>query len=130
MKLTLRGVPPPKKNSRRIFRVGQKVVNIPSLRYSKWHDMAWCDMPKHIEKAEEPCSVRIEYWMPDRRRRDLSNITESIMDFLVDQGVLSDDNCSVVIWLAMRNMGRDKENPRTEIEICPSLFKLENWHTD
>ena len=87
-------------------------------------------MPRHIEKVTEPCDVSIKYWLPDRRRRDLSNMTESVMDLLVDRGVLTDDSCNVVIKLTQRAMGRDKENPRTEVEICPSLLELENWHTD
>ena len=88
------------------------------------------ELPKAMVKPMEPCEVRIEYWLPDRRKRDLTNMTESVMDLLVDRDIISDDNCGVVTWVSMRNRGRDKENPRTEIEICPSLLKLENWHTD
>lgn len=118
MKLTLKGIPSPKKNSRNIFRTASgKIVNIPSKNFAAWHDRVWMDMPQHIPRTPEPCSVTVAYYFPDRRRRDLSNLTESIMDLLVDRRVLSDDSWGCVPCVTMLSMGIDKENPRTEIEI-------------
>jgi Holliday junction resolvase RusA-like endonuclease len=55
--------------------------------------------------------------MPDNRRTDLSNKAESIMDLLVDNGILEDDCWQIVPILALQGMKVDKENPRAEIFI-------------
>ena len=92
-------------------------MSLPSLRYSRWHDSAWTSLPRYIPKVTEPCSVIISYWMPDNRRRDLTNITESIMDFLVDRGIISDDRWQVIGAITIASLGIDRENPRAEINI-------------
>jgi len=44
-------------------------------------------------------------------------MAESIMDFLVDVGVLEDDNYNVVPNLQLIYGGLARSNPRVEIEI-------------
>jgi Holliday junction resolvase RusA-like endonuclease len=55
--------------------------------------------------------------MPDAIRADLTNKAESIMDLLVDAGVLQDDNWNVVPEVILRCKGIDRTNPRAEITI-------------
>ena len=50
---------------------------------------------------------------------DLSNKAESIMDLLVDNGVIEDDNWFEVPALASTFGGVDKANPRAEVVIEP-----------
>lgn len=60
--------------------------------------------------------VTIRYYFPDWRRRDPDNYSgKMLLDGLVRCGVLEDDSFSCVsLRLEAR---KDKENPRTEIEI-------------
>lgn len=115
LRFTLAGVPPPKKNSRRIFTNKGKIVNLPSERHAAWHDRVWLEIPH--QQFHGPVTVTVRYWMPDNRRRDLSNLTESLMDELVDRQVIEDDTWQTVPILTMKAKGVDKEHPRTEVEI-------------
>jgi len=68
--------------------------------------------------------LRIEYrfYLPDRRRTDLSNKVESINDLFVKYGLLEDDNWEIIKELKVSWMGVDRENPRCEIDIY-SLYE-------
>ena len=56
------------------------------------------------------------FYCKDLRRRDVSNMLESINDLLVDAGIIEDDD-----WKHVRIGGADadldRENPRAEITI-------------
>lgn len=56
------------------------------------------------------------FYCKDLRRRDVSNMLESINDLLVDTGILKDDD-----WQHLRignaDAELDRENPRAEITI-------------
>lgn len=45
-----------------------------------------------LKTITEPCKVRIEAWMPDRRTRDLDNICKALLDALTKAGVWEDDS--------------------------------------
>ena len=62
-------------------------------------------------------TVRITYYLPDRRRRDPDNYSgKMLLDGLVSARILRDD-CFSCIRLELRG-ACDPENPRTEIELC------------
>jgi Holliday junction resolvase RusA-like endonuclease len=120
MHLTISGPIPSKKNSRIGIRVGNRNINIPSANYQKWHKQSKLKLIiLHIGKKTiyHTDSVYIKFYMQDNRRRDLTNQAESIMDLLVDCGILSDDCWSVVPKLTLEFSGLSKENPRAEVEI-------------
>jgi crossover junction endodeoxyribonuclease RusA len=48
---------------------------------------AWGKVPEGAR-----LSVRIEAWMPDRRRRDLDNLMKSTLDSITHAGVWEDDS--------------------------------------
>lgn len=110
---------PSKKNSVNIFVRNGIVMKTPSSQYRKWHEIAsWelkakRDIPRGVERAE----IEIAFYLPDARKTDLTNKAESIMDLLVDNGVLKDDNCSIVPKLTLMYNGIDRKNPRAEITI-------------
>lgn len=52
-----------------------------------------------------------------KRKADLTNKAESIMDALVDAGVLEDDNWFVCGDIRLLFGGIDRLNPRAEVEI-------------
>jgi len=115
MKLTIKGRIPSKKNQRDIFVRGGRIVNIPSEKYREWHREA----SKQIRNAKsgDYHNAHITMFAPDKRKADLTNKAESIMDLLVDNKVIKDDN-----WFEIENIvllfgGVDRENPRAEIEL-------------
>ena len=62
-------------------------------------------------------NVKCVYYMPTRRKVDLSNLIEASLDILVRAGVLEDDNCDVAAAHDGSRVYYDKENPRAEITI-------------
>lgn len=119
MKLTLYGRIPSKKNARVSFIRGGKMINIPSKNYQDWNKEAVSILKLSYtgSRIEKCIKVSLTFFSPDKRKYDLSNKTESVMDTLVDAGILEDDNYNVVPELILKHGGLDKENPRCEIEI-------------
>lgn len=76
---------------------------------------------KYTWKIKEPIvpqeQVILTFYPSNNRRCDLTNKAESIMDLLVDTGVLTDDNWHLVKSLRLEMGGVDKVNPRVEIVI-------------
>lgn len=94
-------------------------MTIPSKKYKEWHEEKMWEIKQFV--PDEPIAlckrIDIKFWFPDNRRTDLSNKKESIMDLLVDAGVLVDDCWQVTGQTTDTPMGIDKENPRAEIVI-------------
>lgn len=63
---------------------------------------------------EQPVWVSIQFWLPDNKKRDPSNLLKLIQDAL-SQTVIEDD--CLIYGLSWRRMGKDKENPRAEIRL-------------
>lgn len=66
--------------------------------------------------AEHPVTIALHFRHGDLRRRDSDNGTSSIMDLLVDMGVLKDDNWQIVRGIHVSNT-YEKGNPYCEIFI-------------
>ena len=117
IKFTIKLPPITKKNHQQIIfnrNTGHRMV-IPSPQYKQYeHDAAWFMPPK---KAEGQVNIKALFYMPTRRRVDLTNLLEAINDILVKYGVIEDDNSNVVVSVDGSRVLYDKENPRTEVEI-------------
>lgn len=61
--------------------------------------------------------VELIFYPSTRRKADATNKAESIMDLLVDAGIIEDDNWFIVPELSLKFGGVDKLNPRAEIII-------------
>jgi len=117
-KITLTGRIPSKKNSRNVFVRRGKPVNIPSDNYAEWHKQATVQLGSQPKIAfKSVCEVQMEFHMPDNRACDLTNKAESIMDLLVDYGIILDDKWQIIPRILLESKGVDKENPRVEIWI-------------
>jgi Holliday junction resolvase RusA-like endonuclease len=114
-----------KKNSQRIIRRGNRPMVIPSAQYKRYEHDAAQYMPEEPPMISEPVNVKTVFFMPTRRRVDLSNLLEAAHDVLVHYGVLKDDNCKVIVSVDGSRVRYDKDNPRTEIEITPA--EEETW---
>ena len=114
--ITLVGRVPSKKNSRITTRTGR---SFPSKAYSAWHVDASSQLlgaPIPRIKPEKVESIHIRFWSADKRKFDLTNKAESIMDLLVDNDIILDDNFSVVPKLSLDYMGVLKGG-KTEVDI-------------
>lgn len=88
--------------------------------YQAWHDERLFDIRRLTIPAKLPisaCVVVIKITFPDRRRSDLTNKAESIMDLLVDAGVLEDDSHDKSRGVMLFSNGVDSERPMAEITI-------------
>lgn len=110
--------PVTKKNSQRIFYAGGRVRIAPSAAYKAFERQA-ISFLRPLPKApiDTPCAVAARYYMPTRRRVDLTNLMEATHDVLVTAGVLADDNSRIIVSVDGSRVLYDKEHPRTEIEI-------------
>lgn len=116
MNITITGRVPSKKNSKRKIQRGHKTFMVPSKEHEEWHeDASWQLYTQKKQVGIERCSISIMFYMPDRRRADLTNKAESVMDLLVDNGILKDDSWQVVRPMTL-DAEYDKENPR--VEVC------------
>lgn len=117
--ISIKGRIPSKKNSRNVFAKNGRLFNIPSKQYAAWHKDAMeqlkdCRGFGIISKVD---NIELRFFAPDKRKFDLTNKAESIMDLLVDFGLLQDDNCEVVRDIRMIYSGVDKVNPRCDVTI-------------
>lgn len=69
------------------------------------------------EKINEPVTVKCLFYMPTKRRVDLTNLLNAILDILVKYEVIADDNSNIVYSVDGSRVLYDKENPRCEITI-------------
>lgn len=118
IKFTVNIPPISKKNSQRILTnkaTGKPFIS-PSQQYKDYEKAALWFMPK-IPPIDYPVNVKCLFYMPTRRKCDLTNMLEAIDDVLVKAGVLADDNYSIVESHDGSRIFYDKEKPRTEVEI-------------
>lgn len=117
----LEGSVPSKKNSRRVFARGGRVVNIPSKKYAEWHKEASRQIDDlSLPKLNPPYEITLCFWMKDNRRADLDNKAASILDLLQDCGVIEDDRWQVLPSVNARAMGISRDAPRVKIELKSS----------
>lgn len=120
LKITIPIAPRTKKNSMQIITVKGRPMLIPSKLYKQYEKDCKPFMPVLRQPKPYICSpvnVKCTYYMPTRRRVDLTNLLEATDDMLVHYGVLEDDNSNIIVSHDGSRVYYDKENPRTEIEI-------------
>lgn len=117
LKFTIPLPPRTKKNSQRIISRNGKAMIIPSKLYKEYEKMAGAYMPAIDKPIDEAVNVKAFYFMPSRRRVDLTNLHEALHDLLVYHGILADDNSKIIVSTDGSRVFHDKENPRTEVEI-------------
>jgi len=124
MIFSLKGRIPSKKNSKQIIRVRCRPIIISSSDYIRWEKTAVIMLRGQIALHKTPvplksCHVWIRFIMPDKRRRDLSNSAESVMDALVKAGIIEDDCWQVVKKLTLDCQIVNKDTCGAEITITP-----------
>ena len=123
LKFTIKVAPVSKKNHSQIIwnkRLNRPMV-IPSPQYIQYEKDAGWFMPK-CETIEDKVNIKAVFYMPTKRRCDLVNLQEALLDVLVKYGVIADDNYNIVHSMDGSYVDYDKENSRTEVEI----WQIEN----
>ena len=119
MKIILQGETPSKKNSRINTRSGR---SFPNARYQKWHKAVVTELNNLLLIREihvfTGCRVKLtaSFFHESLRRRDSDNQLSSILDTLVDAGILEDDNWKIIPEKHIYDF-YDKDNARVEIYI-------------
>lgn len=119
MKITIPVVPRSKKNSQQIIinpRTKRPMI-IQSKLYANFERECGLYLKKYKSNIDFRVNIKIEFYVPDKRKRDIANYIEAIQDILVKYEVLRDDNYNIVYSLDGTRIYVDKENPRVEIEI-------------
>lgn len=117
LRFTIPVAPRTKKNSQRIVTIGGHPRVIPSRAYKDYEEAAGYYLPHLKEPISAPVNVSAVFYMPTRRRVDLVNLEEALLDVLVRYGVLDDDNSKIVAMMDGSRVDYDKEYPRTECFI-------------
>ncbi len=116
--IELLGRVPSKKNSKRQIYRGGKMFMVPSKNHEEWHEeQTWYLHSLKLSKRVNIKKVSLYFHAPDKRKADLTNKAESIMDLLVDNGVINDDSWFDVPVVHLELIDVDKIRPRVKIII-------------
>ena len=124
---TIYGPPRTKKNSQQIRRTaaGRPFV-APSKAFVEYERSCLAQIKTPYRPLSAPVNVKCVYYMPTKRRVDLTNLLEATDDILVKAGVLADDCAAVVAGHDGSRVLLDRQRPRVEIEIT----EMEDGHGD
>ena len=122
--------PRSKKNSQQILinpRTRRPFI-APSSAYKAYRKAALMLIPAEARQGiDYPVNVKAVFYMPTRRKVDISNLNSALHDVLVDANVLSDDNRDVVAATDGSLVLYDHEHPRTEVTITKLGGEYEQW---
>lgn len=116
IKFTISIAPITKKNHQQIIYHSGRPMVIPSKQYLQYEKDAMWFLP-NVDTIEEKVNVKAVFYMPTKRRVDLTNLLQALLDVLVKYGILADDNSKVVFSVDGSYVDYDKENSRTEVTI-------------
>lgn len=123
------GKPVTKKNHQRILknrRTGQSFIS-QSNAYLAYEQQCIRNTPQHSRwKIDTPCRVTCVYYMPDKRRVDMTNLLAATHDILVKAGVLADDNSRIIQSVDGSRVEMDKAQPRVEVEVALLKYNMLN----
>lgn len=110
-----------KKNSQRIMinrQTGKPFIS-PSRQYKEYEAAAMWYVPKlrQPHPINQPVNVKCLFYMPTRRKVDLTNLLEAIDDVMVKAGLLADDDYTIIQGHDGSRVFYDKDRPRTEVYI-------------
>lgn len=120
IRLVIPFAPITKKNSQRILiNPGtRKPFIAQSEKYKQYERACTLILARQGQpRINYPVNVKALYYMPTRRRVDLTNLHEALHDILVRSEILEDDNSKIVVSTDGSRVLYDKMNPRTEVYI-------------
>ncbi len=118
LKFTIPLVPVSKKNSQQILinkATGRPFI-MPSKKFKEYEAAAAWYIPKG-QTISTAVNVKCLFYMPTKRKCDLTNMLEAIDDTMVKCGLFVDDNYTVIQSHDGSRILYDKKHPRTEVHI-------------
>lgn len=110
----------PKKNSQQILfnsRTKRPFIQ-QSERYLQFENLCGYYLKKYKDlNINRPINLKCTFYVPDKRRRDLANLLESIQDILVKYRIIADDNYLIVESVDGSRIIYEKNRSETIIEI-------------
>lgn len=103
---------PPSVNQ--LYGGGSRQKRFPTKKYKEW--LASCPTLEPLN-IDYPVKIFYTFTWPDKRKRDGGNFLKAPLDFLVNQGVLEDDNWQIVTSEIWKHMGVMPDHAGVEIEI-------------
>ena len=120
IKYTIKLAPVSKKNSQQILnnpKTGRPFI-MPSKKYKEYErEAVWFLKPMPPRPIECRVNIKCLFYLPTRRRTDLTNLLEAVDDLLVHAGIIADDHYGIVEAHDGSRCFVDRDNPRTEITI-------------
>lgn len=120
IRYTIKLPPITKKNSQQILtnpKTGRPFI-MPSAKYKEYErEAGWFLKPRPPRPIECSLHIKCLFYLPTRRRTDLTNLLEAVDDLLVHAGIIADDHYGIVTSHDGSRVRWDKDNPRTEIII-------------
>lgn len=115
MKIEIQGTIPGKKNNKLLVKRGNRTIPITKPEIQARLNEIKGQMAGNKYSGVYPVTVEIMFWLVDNRRRDLDNMASSVLDCLVESGVIVDDSTKCVCDLIL--VARHGESSRICIEI-------------
>ncbi len=116
--ITLSGQTPSHKNSKQLFRVGNRRIVANNNKYLQWRNGAIVEAKSQMMRScTGTVGLIVEFYTKDKRARDLDNMLASVQDVLVAANVIEDDNCFILSQVIATFAGIDQANPRAEVAI-------------
>lgn len=112
-----------KKNSQQILinkKTGKPFISQSDL-YKQFENDCYYFIPKLKKPIDKPVNLKCTFYVPDRRKRDLTNLENAIADILVKYGVLKDDNYNIIASWDGSRIIYQKGREETIIEIVRSV---------
>lgn len=113
-----------KKNSQDIFykytnKADGSVKKVPFVSPSKQFKQYEKDCGIFLRPLgiDYPVNVKAEFYTAALRVTDLTNLNEALHDILQAYGVITGDDCRIIVGTDGSRVYYDKENPRTEVLI-------------
>lgn len=108
---------PPSANNHWIIARSRIILSGKGRKYRDVVSVALNEQGRPMQPISSPVRVEVLVYPPDRRKRDLDNVTKETADALQRNGVLEDDFL-IDEWFIKR-MEVSPEKPRLEILIIP-----------
>lgn len=111
--------PVTKKNSQQILinRATGRPFVMPSKKFKQYEQSAKPFLKKLPVPIDYPVNVKCLFYLPTKRRTDMTNLLEAVDDLLVSAGILADDHYGIVAGHDGSRCYVDRDLPRTEIVI-------------
>ena len=108
---------PSKKNSQQLVFVSGKPRIIQSNNYLQFERDCAYFLKRYAKHIEYPVNLKCTFYVPDKRKRDLTNLLNAIQDVLVKYDVIADDNYKIVVGVDGSRIIYEKGREETIIDI-------------